>query len=144
MFVMNDLPHRQTWVKVNAHVDEDMAELIEALSTFPLLQTVESCQGSGAQSPWVCYLYGDYWADPWRSVTAFTLGRLAPHLAASVGDDARVSVEYCGSGIAQGHLTIRPGAVKRTAEAIRRLPNPVLLNPGHSSGYFCDRSDTLP
>lgn len=36
--------HRQIWVKVNALVDEGIVELVNALSSFPKLQTYESCQ----------------------------------------------------------------------------------------------------
>lgn len=39
--------HRQKFIKVNVPVDEGVAELIAALSAFPRLQTISSCQGNG-------------------------------------------------------------------------------------------------
>ena len=46
--------HRQAWVKVNTQVDRGIAALIEALSIFPELRTLESCEGT-EDSAWVCF-----------------------------------------------------------------------------------------
>ena len=37
--------HSTTWAKVNAPVDEGIAEVVELLSAIPGLQTLDSCQG---------------------------------------------------------------------------------------------------
>jgi hypothetical protein len=50
--------HEQTWVKVNTTVDKGISRLIEALSDFPKLKTIESCQGTKGWA-WVCFDYGD-------------------------------------------------------------------------------------
>ncbi len=113
--------HKQVYTKINVPVDSEITELIEALSSFPMLETLESCQGAKDQPAWVCFLYGDYWSHPWKDITEFGLGFLAPGLSAEIGDDARFSLEMNGSGVVQGHLTIREGAVSRTTDALRRL-----------------------
>lgn len=53
----------QTWRRVNTHVDRKIAELIEALSLFPKLQTIGSCQGGSGEwrNSWVrvSFKYGE-------------------------------------------------------------------------------------
>ena len=45
--------HEQVSVQTNARVDKDIAGVIAALSKFPLLQTVESCQGHNGRNAWI-------------------------------------------------------------------------------------------
>ncbi len=63
--------HEQTWVKVNIVVDKGIKGIIEALSTFPELEIIESCEGSNTQNAWVCFRYGRYWEHEWRDLVAF-------------------------------------------------------------------------
>lgn len=113
--------HKQEWVKVNAPVDQDIAELVETLNSFPRLQTIESCQGGAKNGPWVCFVYGNHWDSPWKELAEFVLGYLGPGLAAQVGDRASVSIQIKQSGQIHGELAIRPGALKLTGAALRRL-----------------------
>ncbi len=113
--------HPQVWAKVNAPVDEGIADLVAALSAFPALQTVESCQGAPDRGAWICFQYGDYWNHPWRSLADFVLGYLAPGLASLVGDDANVRIQVTASGQVFGELSVRPGAESRVSRAVRTL-----------------------
>ncbi len=64
------MAHAQTWVKINAPVDAALDELMCVLSTFPRLQTIESCQGNRTRPAWVCFSYGNSWEHPWRELAS--------------------------------------------------------------------------
>lgn len=113
--------HQQSWAKVNVPVDSEIVGLIEALSAFPALETIESCQGHDNDLTRVCFMYGDYWVHPWHDLAEFVFGFLAPGLAKDIGDDASLIVRLSENGVALCHLTIRPGAVKRTVNSLKRL-----------------------
>lgn len=132
--------HKQAWVKVNAHVDEEIGGVVKALSEFPSLETVESCKGTG----WVCFRYGSYWEHPWRELADFVLGHLAPGLVATLGDDVNVRIQATASGQIFGELSIRPGAEQRVEIALRNLAHGVSVTRDHRSGYSGGMSDTSP
>ena len=113
--------HATTWVKVNVPVDTGIVDLVNSLSAFPQLQTIESCQGNDKQPAWVCFQYGDHWAHPWRALAEFALGCLGPGLADQVGDRAGVAIHVTESGRIQGELTVRPGALELVVETVKRL-----------------------
>lgn len=123
-------PHIQTWVKVNAPVDEGIAELIEALSAFPKLQTIESCQGGWPRSDedkegmpakvWFHYGQDDN-AHPYREIGDFVLGYFGPGLMKEMGDLVGISLEVKTQYIVMAELYVRQGAMPRTIEAIKRL-----------------------
>lgn len=114
-------PHKQTWVKVNASVDDGVAELVRSLNAFPRLQTIESCQGRSDRPAWVCFSYGEYWNDSWRDLADFVLGYLGPGLARAVGDGASITLRVTNSGLVRAELTVRPGATHATVRGLRRL-----------------------
>lgn len=82
---------------------------------------MESCQGDPDRAAWFCFRYGKYWLHPWRDLAGFVLGSLGPNLARQVGDRASVSIQITESGLAQGELTVRPGAEQRVIRALRHL-----------------------
>jgi len=90
--------HAQTWVKVNAPVDQQISGIVTALSLFPSLETIESCGGAENRGPWVCFRYGAYWEHPWRDLADFVLGYMAPALREKVGDDVSVRIQTTPSG----------------------------------------------
>lgn len=89
--------HKQVWAKVNAHVDEGVAPLVEALSRFRGVRTLESCQGNGnGASVWfVCGEDGK-----WRTIEfAEFLGPKLWQMACSC--EARATVQWgTGTGLA--------------------------------------------
>lgn len=109
--------HRQDWVKVNVRVDKGIIGVISALSSFPSLETIESCQGDNKNGAWVCFRFGSYWKHPYCDLVNFVLGYLAPHLRETVGDDASVRIQATPSGNIFGELFIRPGATSRVEAA---------------------------
>ena len=109
--------HPQLWVKVNAQVDERMASIIEALSAFPTLQTIESCQRS-AGTAWVSFAFG----ESWRDLAKFIFGFLAPRLRARVGDAVEMALRPSSStDLIFADLTIRPEGLGLVHEALRNL-----------------------
>jgi hypothetical protein len=132
------MTHKQLWVKVNAPVDNGVSEIVSALSRFPLLETVESCEGDGNTGAWVCFRYGSYWNHPWRELAEFVFGYLAPNMNKAIGDDATVRVQVTSSGQIFGELSVRPGSAHRVAEALCALAeshHPALrgLATGHAA-----------
>ena len=109
------------WATVNAPVDEGIAELIEALARFPHLQTIESCEGGVSNHPWVCFVYGAYWENPWRDLAHFVLGYLGPRLMQELGDGVSVSIHVRESGTVQGELSVNPSALQGEIKALIRL-----------------------
>jgi hypothetical protein len=125
-----DNTHKQAWVKVNAPVDRGIAELIEALSAFPKLQTFASCQGGYPRSdadkegmPAVVFFhYGqDDHADPYQGIADFVLGYLGPALMKELGDLVSIHIEVTTQYIIMGELKVRQGAMPRTIKTLKRL-----------------------
>ncbi len=123
-------PHKQVWVKVNAPVDEGIADLIRALSAFPKLETTESCQRGWKRSivdkegaPAIVFFhYGQHdHAHPYREIGDFVLGYLGPGLMKELGDLVNISLHVTTQYIIMAELTVRQGAMRRTVRAVRRL-----------------------
>lgn len=124
------MPHKQTWVKINAPVDEGVAELIETLSSFPKLQTIESCQGGYSRSasdkegaPAIVFFhYGQHdHAHSYREIADFVLGYFGPGLMKELGDLVSISLAVTTQYIIMAELTVRQGAMPRTIRTVRRL-----------------------
>jgi hypothetical protein len=113
--------HAQRWGKVNAPLDVGAKPLVEALSLFPQLETVESCEGSPSGGLWVCFRFGAYWEHPWWDLAEFVLGELGPVLSRDVGDGANVRVQVTASGLVMGELSVLPGETKAVERCLRRL-----------------------
>jgi hypothetical protein len=109
--------HPQVWVKVNAPVDEGIADLIKTLSLFPKLRTFESCERDGDRHAFVAFDYGD---DD-RELSEFVLRFLGPRLAHKFGDLVWSSVNVTDVGLIQGELMVRRPVIERVARFVRRL-----------------------
>lgn len=109
--------HQQKAIKVNGLADIGVADLVEALSDFPLLRTIESCQGPPMR---VWFVYGLEEAD-WPPLANLVLGYLGPELARQFGDgvDMRIRVTDIGKGRAV--LTVQPGLLEPVIQTIRSL-----------------------
>lgn len=111
--------HQQTIVGVNTKVDVGVANLVKALSGFPKLMTVESCEGGKDTGAFVIFNYG----ANWRELVEFVFSFFGPQLAKRIGDDAGVIVVYGHGGSVRVNLTTRPGATDRTSAAIVNMVN---------------------
>ncbi len=124
--------HKHVWVKVNAPVDHGVAELVEALSMFNGLETIESCEGDDNVPAWVGFWYGNHWDDPWRGLAEFVLGYLAPYLGQKVGDGAGLIIRSTESGRPRGEITVRSGAMPQVVEAVLSLARNSECSDGRS------------
>jgi len=109
--------HRQVSIKVNALVDQGIAELVMALNAFPALQTVESCEGTKG-GPWVCFTYGDSRECSWKPIAEFILEFLAPRLFTAVGDAASIALRPTVNGTVLVDLTVRPEGLQSVQKAV--------------------------
>ena len=110
--------HRQVWVKVNAEVDEGVADLVGILSAVPGLRTVESCQGTpkGREPAFVTFCYGRHW----RELSWFVFAVIGPALSQAFDCNVRVSIEFVGEDNSTGTIEFDPTAKQKVSRAIRR------------------------
>ena len=128
------MAHRQVWVKVNARVDEGMAEIIRLLNTIPGLQTLDSCQGElNGRPAHVFFTYGD-----WRRLGAFVFDKLAPRLDAVPGETA-ATIEMFNGSLPTGRLSFNAEATPLVASALKDL-----LTNDHSYVSAGGTLDTVP
>src|SRR6266481_4734827 len=112
--------HRQTWVKVNVPVDCGAAELIDALSGFPKLQTIESCEDI-KEWAWVTFIYGNYWDKPWEDLAKFVFGFLGPRLALEMGDRVRLSMQVTEAGLYRAEMAVQRSAIPTAVKFLAKL-----------------------
>ncbi len=70
------MSHKQTTVKGDVLVDVGIAPLVEALNSFPPIETVDSCEGYGSEDAYVYFRYAGSAQE-----TAGFLGDLAQSLS---------------------------------------------------------------
>ena len=109
--------HEQTWVKVNAPVDKGIAPLIEALSQFPGVRTLDSCEGT-AGSAWVCFDCGE---EDWKRLSEFVLAVIGPPLAEEFGDRVELSVRVTESGLYRAEMTVSKAVISAVSKKIAGL-----------------------
>lgn len=110
--------HEQVYAKVNVQVDQKIVKLVEALSAFPQLETLESCQDIGGhRSSWVCFRYG---TNDWQDISKFVFGHLAPRLDQLVGDDISLSLRPSFGGVV-ADFSVRSGRLNSVINAIARI-----------------------
>ena len=113
--------HKQTWIKVNTHVDESIKDLITALNLFPKLRTIESCEGDNNHTIWVCFCYGEDQNNSWKELADFVLKYFGPIIVYKVGDRVEISIRVTGSGGVMGELSVRRGAISIVTKAITEI-----------------------
>jgi hypothetical protein len=109
--------HREVQVKVNAFVDEGIADLIGALSdVVPGLVTLESCQGGDGQDAFVFFRMPD-----WRETGEFLFDRLLPTLSPDLRGVVALRIQAYDTRVARGSITLDPRAISLLAECVRSL-----------------------
>lgn len=111
--------HEQVWVKVNAPVDKGISPLIAALSAFPKLQTIESCEDTAGYA-WVCFIYGDLF-KPCDELAPFVLEFIGPKLAREFGDRIRISLQVSEAGIVRAEMAVDSKTIPAVVELLNRL-----------------------
>ena len=112
--------HAMTWVKVNAPVDQGIAEVVKILSEVEGLETTDSCQGSPVRDyldrdvvGYVFFCFGD-----WRTISEFAFGTIAPALEGI--DGASITVEIFGCSEPRGRLCAFASEIPKLAIALRQ------------------------
>lgn len=112
--------HEQVSVKVNTRCDRGIAPLVEALSRFPEVMTVESCEGCDDQPARVAFLVGDGDDELIPFVRRLSVELRRVGVAEECG--VNLSAEwYAGGEGSIGYLRTPRQQVRRVAEAITRL-----------------------
>lgn len=109
--------HCQKWVKVNAPVDEGIVPLIEALSAFQGVRTIESCEGNG-DSAWVCFDCGQ---EDWKALSEFVFSVIGPPLMAEFGDRINLNVGITESGMYRAEMTVSKAIISAASKAMEQL-----------------------
>jgi hypothetical protein len=125
--------HDQAWAKVNAAVDRGVVGLVEALSLFPDLETIESCEGDGSEAAWICFRYGHHWNDGWHELVDFVFDFLAPKLFERVGDSVTLVVRPREGGAALADFSVRLESKREVELALRDLAEEFSDAPHRSS-----------
>jgi hypothetical protein len=109
--------HREVSVKVNAWVDEGIADLVAALSEIDGLITVESCQGDvSGRSAFVIFQYGG-----WRDAGELLYEKLLPALSPDLRSDVSLDLRAYDTEIAQGTIFVSACAIPKLAATVRDL-----------------------
>lgn len=120
-------------MKVNALVDEGIADLVAALSGVPGLVATESCQGGDGQDAYVHFRMRD-----WREVGEFLFDRLLPAMSPDLRSNVALRVQVYDARVARGSVTLDPCAVTALAACVRELvaapvgPRPLVARNAHS------------
>jgi hypothetical protein len=112
--------HEQVWVKVNAPVDNGVADIVSLLSGVDGLQTLQSCQGDpGGREGYVYFCCGN-----WRNLCHLIFEQIGPTLKREVDEDATLTVEATTVEEPMAKLSFRAEAtgmvVSALKEALRR------------------------
>lgn len=126
--------HQEISVKVNALVDEGIAELVAALSEVPGLVTIESCQGGDGQDAYVFFRMRD-----WRQIGEFLFDRLLPAMSPHLRSNVALRVQAYDTKLARGSITLDPRAVSSVVDCVRGvLAAPVGSRPFVARDAHCD------
>lgn len=107
--------HTQIWVKVNAPVDEGVADIVCALNQVEGLATLQSCQGESGQAEGYVYFFcGD-----WKRVSELVFKRIGPKLKAILGADVHLTVEATSADEPMAKLSFKAEAASSVASALK-------------------------
>jgi hypothetical protein len=113
--------HEQVLAKVNVPVDRNLRELVEALSLFPELQTIE-CDEQKNGDAWVCFVYGNQEKpDTWKPLSKFVFTTLGPDLTEEFGDRVRLNVQVTESGSYRAEMTVEKTVISGVVKSLKNL-----------------------
>ena len=95
--------HKQVRVKINARVDAGIAPLVSALSAFPWIETVDSCEGQAGDADWPAHVF--FSCGDWQRAAVFVHAQLAPALARlGISEDVRLYARGCGDPLVEARF----------------------------------------
>ena len=108
--------HEQVMVQVNAQVDRGIARLVLALSKFPYVQTVDSCQGSDDMDAGVTMT-----CETREQAIDLAFRHLAPIAEALWVPGMRLQmIGIAPDGSPNVQLALPPASISRFAEQVER------------------------
>ena len=106
--------HLQSWVKVNAPIDEGVAEIVSLLNGIDGLETLQSCQGDpGSTDGYVYFCCGD-----WKRLSEFVFERIGPAIKRKLDEDARLVVEATNAFEPMAKLSFKAEAADMVVSAL--------------------------
>jgi len=105
---------RMVPVKINAWVDEGIAELVAALSRVKGLETLESCQGDAERDAFVIFRYGD-----WRKCGELLFGQILPRMSPDLRADVSLKLQAYDTDTVSGRIMLEPSAVSAFTRCVR-------------------------
>ena len=107
--------HPQTWIKVNAPVDEGVAEIVSMLNSVEGLETLQSCQGGpGEREGYVYFACGD-----WKRLSRCVFEQIGPSLKRKLDEDATLTVEATNADEPMAKLSFKAEASGMVASALK-------------------------
>lgn len=107
--------HREVPVKVNAWVDEGVADLVSALSEIEGLVTLESCQGSPGDA-FVYFRLGN-----WQQSGEFLFDRLLTVLPPDLKAVTSLRLSAYDTDLPLASITVEPCAVPALTRCVREI-----------------------
>src|ERR1700678_2907933 len=105
--------HVQEWIKVNAPVDANIAEMVSLLNTLNGLETLQSCQGDpGKTNGYVYFSFGG-----WQNLCRFVFDSVAPKLNSFLGEDVKLEVIAADQPMAK--MSFSAAATKQVTAALK-------------------------
>lgn len=109
--------HEQVWIKVNAPVDANVAELVSILNKVDGLETLQSCQGdAGGRDGYVYFACGN-----WRKMCEFVFQKIGPTLKSRVDEDATLIVEATSADAPMAKLSFKAEATNMVVSALKEV-----------------------
>ena len=109
--------HPQTWVKVNATVDAEIAELVRTLNDVDGLETLQSCQGEpGGKCGYVYFSFGD-----WHTLCRFAFETIGPTLKNRADEDVTLAVEVSSADLPMAKLSFKAEAIGVIVSALKEV-----------------------
>jgi hypothetical protein len=109
--------HPQTWIKVNAPVDEGVAEIVSLLNNIEGIVTLDSCQGDpGDRRGYVYFSCGE-----WKRLSQVVFEQIGPALKGRLDDDATLTVEATNADEPMAKLSFRAEASGMVASALKEM-----------------------
>lgn len=107
--------HPQTWIKVNAPVDEGVAEIVSLLNGIDRLETLQSCQGEpGEREGYVYFALGS-----WQDICHLVFQKIGPALKKKIDEEATLIVEATDADFPMAKLSFKAEAVDMIASALK-------------------------
>ena len=107
--------HQQKWVKVNAPIDVQIAELVAVLNQVEGLETLQSCQGEpGERQGYVYFSFGE-----WQNLCRFVFDSIAPRLHPYLGEDVKLEVIAADRPMAK--MSFSAEAIPQVTSALKEV-----------------------